>query len=111
MDGSESFLQAVTNLNRSDYQHDRMKPGPEQKLSFAEEFFPVLVKLKTGRMNEDLALHFGDCAGLVSSSHPGFLFSMQNINYCSRWPTPAMLMTCQVSSRDISDLRVLIDCT
>jgi hypothetical protein len=42
------------------------RPGPQRKLSFDEEFFLVLVKLKTGLFNKDLAFRLNVSEGLVS---------------------------------------------
>ena len=43
-----------------------IKPGPCTKLSFQEEFFLVLVRLKTGNFNFDIAQRFGISDGLCS---------------------------------------------
>lgn len=84
-----------------------------RKLSFEDELFLVLLKLKTGRMNEDLAFHFDISVGSVSHifstwlcflfNELKLLFEMANVG-CEVDGIPAIY-------RSLFGLRIVIDCT
>lgn len=82
----------------------KTKPGPETKITFEEEFFLVLVKLKAGRMNKDLAFQFSISisVGLVSEFLVrGYIFLTLNSNcYSKCLPLDSILMTFLKSSND-----------
>lgn len=59
--GSQTNHQKTRNTN---------KPGPDRRLTFEEEFFMILVKLKTGDFNCEIARKFG-----ISESHISKTFS------------------------------------
>lgn len=89
------------------------KPGPDKKLSFENEFFLVLMKLKTGRHNEDLANHFEISIGLVSEILTTWLCFMEvELKLLFEMPDK-----CDSTDgvphvfRDMSGLRAIIDCT
>ena len=89
-----------------------MKPGPERKLSFADEFFLVLVKLKSGRMNEDLALHFGVSTGLVSQVFTSWLFFLDaELKLLFQMAESGNADGLPSIYEEISNLRIIIDCT
>ena len=87
--------------------------GYSSKLSFEEEFFLVLVKLKTGRMNQDLAFHFGISVGLVSGLFTSWLHflagelkAMFEVANCGQAVSGVPSVY-----RNMSELRIVIDCT
>lgn len=86
------------------------KRGPDRKLSFEEELFIVLVKLKTGNFNEDLAQTFD-----ISPAHVSSIFTTL-INFLSK--ELKILFEMQSSEDDqaecyqsFNNLRVILDCT
>lgn len=86
------------------------KRGPERKLSFEEEIFIVLVKLKTGNFNEDLAMTFD-----ISATHISSIFST-HINFLAN--ELRILFEMQYSEEgqaecfeDFENLRVVLVCT
>ncbi len=86
------------------------KPGPSRKLSFEQEFFLTLVKMKQGFQNEHLAQLFGVSDTLVSrvfstwvtflSSELRELFEMKD--------SDDDVAEC---FKDFPDLKIVVDCT
>lgn len=89
------------------------KPGPKSKLSFYDELFLVLVKLKTGCMNLDLAYHFGISVGLVSEILTTWLYFLeQELKLLFEMPdvnAPVELLPNVFKS--VNCLHAIIDCT
>jgi hypothetical protein len=86
-----------------------------RKLTFREEFFLVLVKLKTGRLNRDLAFSFGISSGLVSELFTSWLFFLETelkllfeVSDSDSSPTQDGVPQC---FKSVPDLRAVIDCT
>ncbi|WAR07400.1 hypothetical protein MAR_017358 [Mya arenaria] len=82
--------------------------GPERKLTFEEELFIVLVKLKTGNFNEDLAMTFD-----ISPTHVSSIFTT-HINLLANELN--ILFEIQVSDeeqakcfQDLSSLKVVLE--
>jgi len=87
--------------------------GYSTRLSFEEELFLVLVKLKTGRMNQDLAFTFGISVGLVSELFTTWLYFLAAELRALFEMVDCGPVVDGVPSvyRNISDLRIVIDCT
>ncbi len=89
------------------------KPGPERKATFEEEFFMVLVKLKTGRHNIDLAHTFGFSVGYISmlvSTWVNFL-NIELKFLCEMMSDTENLDTMPNVFHNFPGLEITIDCT
>ncbi|XP_064646828.1 uncharacterized protein LOC135499803 [Lineus longissimus] len=88
------------------------KPGKERKLSFKEEFFLVLVKLKTGKLNKDMALTFGVSESYISKSMSTWVnFLAQELKTLFEMKSDADVENMPECFRNISSLRIVLDCT
>jgi len=87
--------------------------GYSSTLSFEEEFFLVLVKLKTGRMNQDLAFNFGISVGLLSELFTTFLYFLSSELKALFEMVDCGAVTDGIPSvyQNVSQLRVVLDCT
>ena len=86
------------------------KRGPERKLTFEEELFIVLVKLKTGNFNEDLAHTFD-----ISPAHVSRIFST-HINFLNLELKTLFEMQSSENNQaecftSFENLKVILDCT
>jgi len=89
------------------------KSGPGNRLAFQDEMFIVLVKLKTGRLNHDLAFQFGVSVGLISE-----IFSSWLCFLCAELKLLFEMVDCGEPVdgipgvyKNFSGLRVVVDCT
>lgn len=84
--------------------------GPERKFSVEEEIFIVLVKLKTGNFNEDLAQTFA-----TSTAHISRLFSTWINVMCTELKVLFEMQSSMEQKAEcyekFEDLRLVIDCT
>ena len=108
-DGNLKYWRGST-TNISDCSTGTPIKGPARKFSFEEELFLVLVKLKTGNFNEDLARSFD-----TSVSHISSVFSTWINFLCVELK---ILFEMQSSDTDIAEcyesftnLKVVLDCT
>ena len=87
--------------------------GYSAKLSFEEELFLVLVKLKTGRMNQDLAFNFGISVGLLSELFTTFFYFLSSELKALFQMVDCGTVTDGIPSvyKNVSGLRVVLDCT
>lgn len=89
------------------------KCSPGNRLAFQDEMFIVLVKLKTGRLNHDLAFQFGVSVGLISEIFTSWLCFL-----CAELTLLFQMADCGEPVdgvpgvyRNYSGLRIVIDCT
>lgn len=85
--------------------------GSVCRMSFEDEFFLVLVKLKTGRLNEDLAYQFGISVGLVSNMFTKWLFFLESELRCLFEMADGDVDGVPSVYQNLSALRIIIDCT
>ena len=118
-DGSNTMRRwrgAKQSCNQFSETREMNKPqisGYSDKLSFEEELFLVLVKLKTGRMNQDLAFHFDISVGLVSELFTSWLYFLSVELKALFEVVECGPVADGVPSvyRNMSDLRIVLDCT
>jgi len=91
----------------------KSRPGSGNRLAFEDELFIVLVKLKTGRLNHDLAFQFGVSVGLISEIFTSWLCFL-----CTELKLLFEMTDCgkpvngvPVVYQNYSGLRIVIDCT
>ncbi|XP_013380134.1 uncharacterized protein LOC106151426 [Lingula anatina] len=86
------------------------KKGPTRKFTFEEEFFMVLVKLKTGKFNEDIAQTFD-----ISTGHFSKIFTTW-INFLSNELKTLFEMKYSTEEQpncfqSFDNLKIILDCT
>ena len=88
------------------------KPGPDRLLTFAEELFLVLVKLKTGYSNEELELLYEGSATLISQVFTTYVIWL-SIHLTNLFQMPDVELVDGVPKcfEDYPELAVVLDCT
>ena len=112
------YLKTRTNGNMcywrgetTNFEGKAQSKGPDRKLSFEEEFFIVLVKLKTGNFNEDLSHIFDISKGQVSrlfSTWVNFLSNELRILFEMQESDSSQMAECYEA---FENLRIVLDCT
>ena len=89
------------------------KFGPDRKLTSMDEFLLVLMKLRLGLLNKDIASRFGISLGLVSQIFISWLTAMdKTIGSLVFWPTKEQVIASKPTRyRHLLNLVSIIDCS
>ena len=89
------------------------KFGPHRKLNSEDEFLLVLMRLRLGLLNKDLATRFGISPTLCSQIFTCWITAMDKVlGFLVFWPTKEQIIATKPQRyRHLPDLRGIIDCS